>query len=140
MGSCSSATSFSDALPIVVRSASSENRQLFAPDMTSICGCTGQAYDLGPPSQPPGALQGCDALIRMPSHDIAAGWWLHPGYLTLVSGFSKPKSPGFPSRRSRVRSPSPASSSRRNLHEFAAYLACFGEKRSKRPKVKGLGD
>src|SRR4051794_5345639 len=45
VGSSSSATSFSDALPTVVRSASSENRQLPAPDITSIWGCTDQAYD-----------------------------------------------------------------------------------------------
>jgi hypothetical protein len=24
----------------------------------------------------------------MPSHHIAAGWWLHPGYLTLVMGIA----------------------------------------------------
>ena len=43
MGSSSRATSFSAAFPTVVRSASSENRQLLAPDITSICGCTDQA-------------------------------------------------------------------------------------------------
>src|SRR6185436_14787304 len=44
VGSSSNATSFSAALPTVVRSASSENRQLLAPEITSICGFTGQAY------------------------------------------------------------------------------------------------
>lgn len=39
-------TAFSAAVPMVVRSASSEKRQLRAPDITSICGCTVKAYDL----------------------------------------------------------------------------------------------
>ena len=82
MGSSSRATSFSAALPTVVRSASREKRQLRAPDITSICG-----YTQPKPTIPPARL-GRAALKpelemrrgRVLGGQLARVWGVHARY------------------------------------------------------------
>ena len=77
MGSCSRATSFSAALPMVVRSASSENRQLPAPEITSICGSTRPSLRTPQPDRSRQRLAGAS---EAPGRAGKAPWchsWFH---------------------------------------------------------------